>query len=86
MTKATADDVRRFVAKHYISPARAVGQSPVTIRCGTVHSHMGLVDRMPLVCSSIQTREFADRQRVALTSRVGPDPGANLWLTFDVLP
>lgn len=86
MKQATADGVRQFVSKHYIEPARKVGQQQITIRAGNVHSHMGLTDRMPLVCSSIQADKFAADCRVNLVGCKGPNPGANLWLTFEVLP
>ena len=84
--QATADDVRRFVRQHYIESARKVGQSPITIRTGHVHAQMGLVNRMPLICSALQAELFGDAARVALVTAVGPNPGSNLWLTFDVLP
>src|SRR4051812_1402258 len=45
-----ADDVREHCRAHYLEPARARGESTVSIRAGDVHSALGYKNRLPLVC------------------------------------
>jgi hypothetical protein len=74
------------VNKRYIESARKVGLQRVTIRAGNVPDHMNLNARMPLVCEVLDGRKFAESSRVHVADRKGPRQGANVWLTFDVLP
>lgn len=72
-----ADEIRRFVFREYIEPARLRGEHEVTIRAGDVHDRMGLVSRMPAVCGAIGADKFQDEYRVRLINRKGPNNGAN---------
>lgn len=69
-----------------MEPARAEGKSLVSVRAGTVHSDMGLKDRMPAVASALGAKLFETRFRVRCIKREGPHNGANLVLVFEVLP
>lgn len=68
----TADEIRRFVVKTYIQPARSQSEKTVTFTANDIHEGMGLQSRFPLVCSSIDTDKFLEYARVTLVSRTGP--------------
>jgi hypothetical protein len=77
-----ADRIRQFVLDRYVSPARAKGESKITIRAGDVHRAMGLANRMPAVCSAIGGNKFEDIARATLINRTGPANGANVYFEF----
>jgi hypothetical protein len=77
-----ADRIRQFVLDRYVSPARAKGESKITIRAGDVHRAMGLANRMPAVCNAIGGNRFEDIARATLINRTGPANGANVYFEF----
>jgi 5-methylcytosine-specific restriction protein B len=80
-----ADDIRAFVIRVYIEPARRTGERIVPIRAGDVHREMGLKSRMPAVAGAIGAKKFEDLAKVKLISREGPHMGANLIFFFKIL-
>ena len=86
MTLTGADKIRSFVDREYITPARARGQSQVTIRAGDVHSRMNLKNRVPSVCGALGAHKFSQQFNLELANREGPDMGANASFTFSILP
>ena len=77
-----ADLIRQFVLKSYIEPARARGDTEVTVRAGDVHKAMQLHDAMPAVASALGANKFQEFAKVKLVKREGPQNGANLLLTY----
>jgi hypothetical protein len=82
----TSDLIREFVNHHYIEPARKAGKQRVSVTAGEVHSKMLLTSRMPQVCGALGANIFETTYRVKLLSREGPQNGASLEFTFQVLP
>lgn len=80
-----ADDVREHCRVHYFEPARANGESTVTIRAGDVHSALHYKNRYPLVCSSLGATMFEETCKVKRIAVDGPLNGANTLLTFQLL-
>lgn len=79
-----ADLIRRFVLDHYVAPAKAQGQSEITVRAGDIHRRMGLSNAMPAVCSAIGGRKFSELAHVSLRDRTGPENGANVYFSFNL--
>jgi 5-methylcytosine-specific restriction protein B len=80
-----ADEIRHYVLRTYIEPARLRGDKVVKIRAGDVNDRMGLVSRQPAVAGALGADKFQDFARVRLISREGPHQGANLVFTFEIL-
>lgn len=80
----TADEIREFVYRNYIEPARKKRKSTVTVRAGDVHVKMGLKSRIPAVCGAIGTDRFQQDHDIQLIKRDGPTNGANVYFTFTV--
>ncbi len=72
MTTATADELRSYVNRVFIEPARKAGRSSVAVVSGEVHKDIGLENRMPNVCSALDATKFEEEYRVITSSRVGP--------------
>jgi len=80
-----ADRIREFGLDKYIEPARSRGDRYVTIRTGDVGKAMGLLGKMPAVCSALKARKFERFANVELVEAKGPAQGSNLYLTFRLL-
>jgi len=81
---SNADEIRSYVLENHISPARLEGRREITIRAGDIHREMGLVSRMPAVCSALETPKFGELANVNLIGRRGPHRGANVLFTFSL--
>lgn len=77
-----SDQIRDFVGKKLIEPARRKGEKEITIRAGDVHSKMGLRNRIPAVCSAIKTKKFLQIYDIRLVNEEGPPQGANVFYTY----
>ena len=77
-----ADQIRQYVLHNLIMPARATGLKQVTVRAGDVHQAVGLVNRMPAVCSALDAHKFLSYASVKLISRSGPRQGADAQWVF----
>ena len=81
-----ADEVRAYVAREIVEPARSRGDAEVAIRAGDVHRALGYTNRLPLVCSALGARVFEETYRVRRESVDGPLNGSNTLFRFTVLP
>ncbi len=79
-----ADEIREYVFRTYIEPARKQGARKVTIQAGDVHKKMGLSKRMPAVCGAIGTIKFQETYKASLMDRKGPTQGARVYFTFEI--
>jgi len=77
-----ADQIREFAFAKYIAPARARGETKVSIRAGDMHSQMNLSCRLPAVCGALGTNKFVSMYNIERLSIEGPIPGANAVFTF----
>ena len=78
------DNIRDFVFKEYIEPARRQRRTTVIIRAGDVHDKMGLSKRMPAVCGAIGTNKFEKTYGIRLINREGPMHRADVLFTFEI--
>src|SRR5260221_9193494 len=79
-----AEQIRDLVDRRYIAPARRVGQPTVTIKVGDVHKELGLKNRVPAVCSALQSKLFARQCGVVLLARDGPQQGTSVQITYSI--
>lgn len=80
----TADDVREYVLVVYIKPARRRGAKSAKFTAMEIHKGMGLRDRFPLVCSSIDAEKFLEYASAKLVKREGPSESNTVRWTFDL--
>jgi hypothetical protein len=65
-----AEEVRQYVSEQYVKPAKAKGETKVTIISGEVHDRMGLKSRMPLVCEVLRSQKFQEMYNLRLVQEV----------------
>ena len=79
-----AEQIREYVSRAFIEPARKSGRTEVEIVAGDVHRDMRLENRMPAVCGALDARKFQDEYRVVLGRRSGPKFGATSSWRFSI--
>ena len=79
-----ADRIRLHVMAHHIAPARSAGETRARVTSGDVHREMDLQDRVPAVCSALDTQKFLDMAGVTMEERSGPPQGATTTFVFGV--
>lgn len=81
---SVADEARNYALLNYILPARKAGRDSVTIRAGDIHRELGWHNRMPSVCSAIQSMKFRRLAKVDLIERTGPEKSTTVEWTFSL--
>ena len=77
-----AQQVRDYVRREYIEPARARKQSKVTVVAGDVHKAVRFINRVPLVCQALTGRKFLQENHLTLEKREGPKSGLGNRMAF----
>jgi 5-methylcytosine-specific restriction enzyme B len=79
---AHSDDVRDYVFKTYIQPARDRGDKSVAVRVGDVHSALHFRDRLPLICTALGAMKFRNQYGLTLLRTEGPAQSTTTTYTF----
>ena len=72
---------QHIVDRHFV-PAWGARRETLEIRAGDVHKEIGLVNRMPAICSVLGSQRFQQLTRCHLVERKGPHNGANAIFVF----
>lgn len=86
----SADEIRAYVQRRYITPARSKGEREVTIRAGDVHDEMKLSHRQPLVCDTLRGEIMQEQCHIKLKNErrgrnVHQRHAKNIWYTYRLL-
>jgi len=86
----SAEEIRAYVQRQYIEPARRRRESRVTIRAGDIHDEVNLNHRQPLVCDTLRGRKLQEECNIRLIDeRRGPNVhqrhAKNIWYTYELL-
>jgi len=73
---SSAKQIRAYVNEAFIEPARRAGLSETSVTAGDIHKDLRLLNRMPAVCSAIDSKKFQDQFGVAVRQRTGPRQGS----------
>jgi hypothetical protein len=80
-----SDQVRDYVYRNYIVPARAIQAGSVTVTAGDVHQALKFDRRrMPLVCAALNAAKFERQYGIRLLQRSGSGHGPTATFTFSV--
>jgi hypothetical protein len=77
-----SDVVRQHAIENYISPARRRRERTASVNVGIVHKALGLGNRVPLVCTALESRKFQRENGLRLVSRTGPPSGRSTTVTY----
>ncbi len=67
--------VRQHVVDEYLMPARRRGDKTFTVNVGKVQKGVHLMNRVSLVCTALESRQFRNENRLRLVSKTGPPSG-----------
>lgn len=81
-----ADQIRAFLLKTYIEPARGRGETSLTLRSGTVQEAMGLREAWTNICSVLSGAKLQALAGVRLLRTAGPPASTTTTFTFDLEP
>jgi len=86
----SAEEIRSYVQRQYIEPARLQGERELTIRAGDVHDEMNLSHRQPLVCDTLRGRKIQEQHNIRLINerwgrKVHQRYAKNIWYTYRLL-
>jgi 5-methylcytosine-specific restriction protein B len=79
-----ADRIRKYALDTFITPARQRGDTTVTIRCGDVHTALGMTNAHANVCQALRGRKFQEMAGVAVPSFSGPDNSSTTTFTYEL--
>lgn len=79
-----ADQIREFVNRNWIIPAKARGLTTLTLTAGEIHKAMDLHNAMPAVVGAIDTRAFIQLTAVLVVQRTGPHQSSTVTWTFQL--
>lgn len=82
MANSPSDQVRQHAVDAYLSPARRRREKTVTINVGAVHKSLKLGNRVPLVCTALESQKFLKENRLRLISKTGPPSGQSTTVKF----
>jgi hypothetical protein len=78
----TTQELRDFVRREYIEPARRMKRKTVTVKAGEVHKRVRLHNRIPLVCQALSSKKFLEENHLQLEHREGPQSGLSTTSAF----
>jgi hypothetical protein len=87
LTQSVSDLIRAHVCDTYLKKAVRAGDRQFTVNVGTVHKALGLVNRVPQVCSALESKKLLDANGLRLVSRTGPASGRSttVTLTYEIV-
>jgi len=80
--KVSAQQIRDYVRREYIEPARRSKLRTVRVVAGDVHKAVRLHNRVPLVCQALRGRKFLEENRMILEKLEGPQSGLSTTVAF----
>ncbi len=79
-----ADQIRDYVIRNYITPARHKNRWYVIVQSGEVHKGLNLAANYPNVCQVLDGYKFIDQAKVSLVARAGPKQSSTVEWVFAV--
>lgn len=81
-TATPSDIVREYAIETYVVPARRRGESTFSVNVGAVHKALHLGNRVPLVCTALESQKFQKKNHLRLISKNGPPSGQSTTVTY----
>ncbi len=82
MTASSADEIRSFVRREYLEPARRQSLKHVRIVAGDVHRSLKLKNRVPNVCNALTSKSFLRDNNLVIEEESGPPSGMGTRMTY----
>jgi hypothetical protein len=82
---SASDQVREYVKRFCLEPARSEGKELFRIKTGDIHKNLGWMDRLnrfPIICQALETRKFLKENGLELVKREGPPSGRSSTVVY----
>jgi len=82
------DEIREYVLRTRLEPARRRGQTTVRVVAGEVHRDLALRNRVPMVCNALRSKELLSAAGARIVGEEGPQSGQSttVAITYELLP
>jgi len=80
--QSVSDMIRDHVGEVYLKAAARRGESTFTVNVGAVHKALKLTNRVPQVCSALESKKLLDENQLRIVSKTGPPSGQSTTVTF----
>lgn len=80
--QSVSDSIREYVCAKYLKAAIRRGDSTFTVNVGAIHKELGLMNRVPQVCSALESKKLLENNHLQIVSRTGPPSGRSTTVTF----
>ena len=79
---SNADRIRRHGRERYVLSARNRGDKRFSIHVGDVVRALGLIDRVPAVCSALKTGKFLKENNLRVVETIAPKSGQSTTVVY----
>ena len=79
---SNADKIRLHGRKRYVLSARNRGDRRFSIQVGDVVRELGLIDRVPAVCSALKTSKFLKENNLRVVETTAPKSGQSTTVVY----
>jgi hypothetical protein len=79
---SNADKIRLHGRKRYVLSARNRGDTRFSIQVGDVVRELGLMDRVPAVCSALKTSKFLKENNLRVVETTAPKSGQSTTVVY----
>jgi hypothetical protein len=88
ITPSVSDLIRNHLAENYLKIALRKGETSFAVNVGEVHRALKLTNRVPHVCSALESKKLLEENRLRIISKTGPPSGQSTTVTFtyEILP
>ncbi|MGC2696198.1 MAG: hypothetical protein WA738_10450 [Candidatus Angelobacter sp.] len=82
VTQSVSDLIRNHVAEIYLKTAIRRGEDTFTVNVGAVHKALKLANRVPQVCSALESKKLLEENQLRIVSKTGPPSGQSTTVIF----
>ena len=82
LAQSVSDLIRDHVCETYLKTAIREGKRTFTVGVGAVHKALGLANRVPQVCSALESKKLLEENQLRIVSKTGPPSGQSTTVTF----
>lgn len=82
LKQSVSELIREHVCEVYLKTAIRRGESTFTVNVGAVHKALNLANRVPQVCSALESKKLLAENQLRIVSKTGPPSGQSTTVTF----
>ncbi len=79
---SVSDLIRNHISDVYLKTAIRRGERTFTVNVGEVHKALKLANRVPQVCSALESKKLLHENHLRIVSKTGPPSGQSTTVSF----